>query len=317
MGYLNAGEEMQLYYNSTYDQDWLEYKFMTNYKKVYFNLITNPSTSDKFKQRIILSNIPYDKCPHKWMEGNNFCHAVSNKIYSENQVMYSKWFPTLFIYIINQPVSGSTFIQQEISQYESNYKDLLLEKSNSQIIAAGIDDDNDILEPAPVFTLTPVHLEQGCLMISSELMPRWASLGNDHWIDPAFCTRYWKLLNWLSNSGENLFSLCTASILTDEDLNTIWSAHILYEGSLVQTNWVNPIPYEPSLSKTTVSILLVILLLMGVTVIWVFAYNIRLLKTGEVPWEFWCLCPEWLFPSKWEDNPLYKGDLDNDSNYAF
>ena len=72
--------------------------------------------------------------------------------------MYSKCFPTLFIYIINQPISGSSFIENENKKISSkNGSD---KRTNSILKLAGIDDGDDQLAEAPVFTLTPKHLEQ-------------------------------------------------------------------------------------------------------------------------------------------------------------
>jgi hypothetical protein len=90
MGYLKAGQRVSLSFNNTNPNDCLEYTFMTNYKKVYFDLITTPTNDLRYKQRIIFSDLPFEKCPQKCTETPNYCTAISNKIYSQAQGMFSK-----------------------------------------------------------------------------------------------------------------------------------------------------------------------------------------------------------------------------------
>lgn len=89
-GYLNAGKEVTLTFDNTNPDDCLEYYFMTNYKKVYFNLVTTPSSVVKYKQRIILSDMPFSKCPQKCTEEPNYCTAISNRVFSQTQATFSK-----------------------------------------------------------------------------------------------------------------------------------------------------------------------------------------------------------------------------------
>jgi hypothetical protein len=161
--------------------------------------------------------------------------------------------------------------------------------------------------------LIPSHLSQGWKIITMDYLPQCASLGNLNCIDPAFCTIDCSLLSCNSESGENLFKLWTASNTTAEDMNLICSAHYKYGGVTKVEKCANPIPYKPSLSETSVSLMLLIWALMAMFVICVFWYNIRLLKTGEIPCDLCAFCPEWLFPWKIEDNPLYKEEVGNES----
>ena len=321
-GYLNAGKEVTLTFDNTNPDDCLEYYFMTNYKKVYFNLVTTPSSVVKYKQRIILSDMPFSKCPQKCTEEPNYCTAISNRVFSQTQATFSKWFPTLYIYVINQIPTTTNLVD-----FLDSVKDLeSVNDSNLEIVSSlhNLNQNQDVnaleetTDSPPLFTLTPSHLDQGCRLITKNLVPKCASLAKDDCVNPAFCTEECSLLTCQSDSGEKLFSLCTASNYTEDQLTKICESHAEFGKNYTWTKCENPIPYPDSLSETAVSIFLLSWVTMGLFVVCVCCYNLRLLKSGEVPWDVCPFCPEWLFPREIEDNPLYKdNDKESHENFMF
>lgn len=314
MGYLNAGQKVSLIFNSTNANDCLEYTFATNYKKVYFDLITTPTLDPKYKQRIILSDLPFAKCPVRCSEEPNYCTAISNRIFSQTQAMFSKWFPTLYIYIVNQPVANTGYLElPDDSAIIDKIGDSNLEVHRSNIVAAGVEGVPESSSTTPMFTLIPTHLSEGWKIITMDFLPQCASLGISQCITPVFCTTECSLLTCQTETGENIFSLCTGSNSTAEELDLICQSHSKYGGVNTVSKCTNPIEYNPSLSETTVSILLLVCALMAMFACCVFWYNIRLLKTGEIPCDLCTFCPEWLFPKKIEDDPLYNDEMGNES----
>lgn len=171
-GYLHADSEYSLTFNSTNPNDCLEYMFMTNYKKVFFDLVTTPSIKDNFKQRIILTDMPHTVCPQKCTELPNYCTAISNRLYSETQATFSKCFPTLYIYVINQPPTTtllSEFIDEALT-IENNDEDNI-ELATVNINKSQLVDIEQVSETTPIFKLRPSHLTAGCRVLQS-VMPR-------------------------------------------------------------------------------------------------------------------------------------------------
>lgn len=188
-GYLSAGKEVTISFDSTNPEDCLEYEFMTNYKKVYFDLVTTPSSDPKFRQRIILTDMPFTKCPLKCTEEPNYCTAISNRIYSQTQATFSKCFPTLFIYIVNQ-IPPTTNLQEflgSVEDLETTGDSNMEIDSTLSNLAERQNSLAEITETMPVFNLTPTHLGQGCKILDN-LVPQCASLANHDCINPAFCT---------------------------------------------------------------------------------------------------------------------------------
>lgn len=114
----------------------------------------------------------------------------------------------------------------------------------------------EITDSPPLFTLTPSHLDQGCRLLTKNLVPKCASLAKDDCVNPAFCTEECSLLTCQSDSGEKLFSLCTASNYTEDQLTKICESHAEFGKNYTWTKCENPIPYPDSLSETAVSIFL-------------------------------------------------------------
>lgn len=314
MGHLNAGQKVSLIFNSTNANDCLEYTFATNYKKVYFDLITTPTTDQKYRQRIILSDLPFAKCPLKCTEEPNYCTAISNRIFSQTQAMFSKWFPILYIYIVNKPDTSIGYLELPDENTEiEKIGDSNLEVYKSRITTAAAEGVPESSSTTPMFTLTPNHLDRGWKIITMDFLPQCASLGVSQCINPAFCTTDCSLLTCQTESGENVFSLCTGTNSTAEEMDLICQSHSKYGGVNKVAKCTNPILYKPSLSETSVSILLLAWALMAMFACCIFCYNIRLLKTGEIPCDLCTFCPEWLFPRKIEDNPLYKEEIGNES----
>jgi hypothetical protein len=293
-GYLHAGTEYSLNFTNTNPADCLEYTFMTNYKKVYFDLITTPSKNASYKQRIILTDTPHTTCPQKWSEEPNYCTAISNRIYSETQATFSKWFPTLYVYIINQPPIATAL---------SEFIDEAQRIENS--------DEDNIEHTTPIFKLKPAHLKSGCTVLEN-ILPRCAALSNSDCINAAFCTTDWGLLTCQSATNDALFSLCTSADDTPQMLTEICSAHASFSANYNWEKWNNPVPYAPSLSESQVSIFLLSCLLMTSFIFCVCCYNIRLLKNGEAPCDICPICPECLFPREIEDDPLYNDNSEED-----
>lgn len=267
-GYLTAGKEVEISFDSVNPDDCLEYNFMTNYKKVYYSLTTTPSTNVNFKQRIILTDMPFSKCPQRCTEEPNYCTAISNKIFSQTQATFSKCFPTLYIYIINQPATTTNLVGflDSVSDLESiGDSNLEISSTLNNLVDANTN-LQDVTEKSPIFTLTPTHLTNGCKILD-DLVPQCASLSSDDCINPAFCTTKCGLLTCQSGSGENLFSLCTANNYTQGQLQNICSAHANYGDQYKWSKCENPIPYNPSLSETAVSILLVCCVMMTLLVV--------------------------------------------------
>jgi len=279
--------------------DWHEYLFMTNYKKVLFELTTTPSTDSRYRQRIILSDMRYSSCPERCSEETNYCTAVSNRLYAKTEAMFSKCFPTLYIYIINQSPSVLNMIENEaIESSDSNFEAKITQLQ---------DVDQQTTNGSPIFTLKPSHLQLSWRVIDS-IVPQWASLSKKDCVDPAFCTTDWELLTWRSDTGDSLFSLCTASSFKSHELFDICTSHADFHQNYTLSHCENPVPYNPTLPDTAASILLLSLAFMGLMIGWVWCYNIRLTKTNEVPCDVCPFCPEWLFPKAIEDNPLYQDD---------
>jgi hypothetical protein len=190
MGYLHAAKEVTLSYNDTSPDNCLEYKFMTNYKKVFFNLVTTPSTDPKYRQRIILSDMQHTVCPQRCSEEPNYCNAISNRIFAQTQATFSKCFPTLYVYIVNlpQPTNLLADFLDSVKDIESS------SESNVELVSTfngKFEGIQNLVEQSsdgtPLFNLYPTHLSQTCKVIDS-IVPKCASLPNSDCIDPAFCT---------------------------------------------------------------------------------------------------------------------------------
>ena len=300
MGHLNAGELKDLTFNKNSVDDCLEYTFMTNYKKILFELLLTPSTDTNYKQRVILSDFQFSTCPQKCREEPNYCTVVSNQIYSKTEAMFSKWFPKLYVYIVNLP----TFKMLNMLEQEDNNVGKL-DLKTTQLV------EERTTDKMPIFSLLPVHLPQGC-QILNDLVPQCASLSAKDCINPELCTTECDLLTCQADDGSNLFSLWTPTSFTAETLTGIWSAHSKFNEKYSLGKCMNPIPYYPTLADTAASILLLCLAFMGGLITCVCIYNLRLNKTNQEPCDICMFCPEWLFPKAIKDNPLYQEDGDDE-----
>ena len=301
MGYLNASKSYNLTYDSINPDEWLEYKFNTNYKKVLFDLATIPDNDDYYKQRIIISNLPYDKCPQKCSEEPNYWTAITNRHYAKTEAMISRCFPTFYIYVINIRVLYLNLIEDDHPSYSDAYSEFKTTMLNDQKPEEG--------HKLPVFDLTPKHLEAGCRVAKSDI-PECAPLSKDDCINPGFCTTNCSLLTCRSDEGNELFSVCTSTNSVDQSFTDICSAHANFNKNYTLSKCENPIVYNPSLPQSVASILLLLLATMMLMIICICCYNIHLTRTNKAPCDVCPFCPQWLFPRPIEDNPLYQDDND-------
>ena len=306
-GYLNASQQVSLSLDDLNPENCNEYVFMTNYKQGYFDLITTPSSKAGYDQRIILSDMPFKTCPHKWSEEPNYCKAISNRIFSETQGTFSKCFPALYVYIINQRPIQLGF-EEFLEDLQENSLDsdlnIIIESFEEKSEFVHISKIAKISDSLPVFTLTPSHLNSNCRTIDN-ILPKWASLSNKECINQAFCTTECGLLTCQSETKEKLFSICTGSNLKEPDFISIWSDHAKASLNYEWAQCDNPLSYNDSLTETEVSIFLIFWAFMTLLVSCACCYNLRLIKTGEAPCEVCPLCPECLFPREVEDDDSY------------
>lgn len=311
-GYLHADTEYSLTFNSTNPDDCLEYKFMTNYKKVFFDLVTTPTTKANFKQRIILTDMPNTVCPQKCTELPNYCTAISNRLYSETQATFSKWFPTLYIYVINQPPTAtllSEFIDEALTVENSDQDNIELATVN--INSSELVDIQEVSETTPIFKIKPSHLTVGCRVLQS-VQPRWAALSNSDCINSAFCTTEWGLLQCQSAEKNTLFSLCTSSEETEEELLKICSAHSEYSPNYLWQKCENPIEYSSSLSETAVSIFLLSLVLMTLFIFYVCCFSIFYFFDKSETITYLPIFPECFFKKEIDDDRLYNDNSEEE-----
>ena len=276
MGRLNTSQSIKLGFNSTDPFEWLEYEFSTNYKKVLFELTTTPSEDPMYKQRIILSDMPYHYCPQRCSEEPNYCTAITNRISAKTEAMFSKWFPTLFVYIVNQHPMPHNMMLSDDSE------------GNLELDTTIFSDALAETTPGfPIFDLKPSHLESGWKIVHS-IVPQCAGLSLRDCIDPAFCTTDCSLLTCQNNDGGDLFSLCTASDITNETLFDVCSAHSQFQQNYTMRTCRNPTEYNPSLSQTSAGLLMLWLVVLGTVIFSTCCYALRLGKNSEATSMF---CP--------------------------
>ncbi len=139
---------------------------MTNYKKGYFDLVTTPSSDPRYQQKIVLSDMPHERCPTHCSSEPNYCQSISNRVFSQTQAVFSKCFPILYIYVVNQaPVSNlAGFIEENGIGEEEEIVEFTPPNTLVEIV-----DVDQVSEKEPVFTIKPEHLETDCLTLINVL----------------------------------------------------------------------------------------------------------------------------------------------------